>query len=258
MDGRAPFDIAGRSALVTGSSRGIGYALARGLALAGCVVALHGRDEQALAEARDRLAAETGADVRAHAFDLTDAQSVADGVRQVADDLGGVQILVNNAGVQRRHPLLDFPAADWDAVIATNLTASFLVAQHVARDMVRREQGGKIVNIGSVQSQLARPDITPYAASKGGVVMLTRGLCAELAAHDIQVNALAPGYIVTELTRALVEDEEFDAWVRRRTPAGRWGAVDDLVGALLFLVSPASAFVNGQVVYVDGGMTAVV
>lgn len=164
---------------------------------------------------------------------------------------------MNNAGIQRRGAFLDFARSDWDDLVATNLTGAFVLTQRVARGMVERGSG-KIINIGSVQSRLARPGITPYSTTKGGIVMLTQGLCADLAPSGIQANALAPGYFATELTSALVADEEFSAWVRTRTPAGRWGEVGDLVGALVFLASPASDFVNGQVLYVDGGMTAVV
>lgn len=252
-----PFDITGRTAFVTGSSRGIGLSLARGLAESGAVVAVHGIDAAETTRTAADLAAETGARVVPFTFDVTDPEAVADGVAAIVAELGSIEILVNNAGIQRRHPLLEFPTAEWDAVLAVNLTAPFLVAQRVARGMI--DQGhGKIVNIGSVQSQLARPSITPYSASKGGIVMLTKGLCADLGPHGVQVNALAPGYIETELTRALVDDPEFTSWVRGRTPAARWGRVSDLVGTLLYLVSPAADFVNGQVVYVDGGMTAVV
>ena len=257
MTAASPFDISGRTAFVTGSSRGIGLALARGLARPGCEVVLHGMDAERCASAAMSLAQETGASVHAVPFDITDAAAVRAGVAQVVARLGSVDILVNNAGIQRRHPLLEFPAEEWDEILAINLTAPFLIAQQVAPSMIGAGRG-KIVNIGSVQSRLARPHITPYSASKGGLVMLTRGLCADLGGHGIQVNALAPGYIRIELTRALVEDRQFSAWVRGRTPAARWGEVDDLVGGLLFLCSPAADFVNGQVLYVDGGMTAVV
>ncbi len=164
---------------------------------------------------------------------------------------------MNNAGIQRRTPLVDFTVEDWNNLVATNLTSAFLVGRRVARGMVERGSG-KIVNVGSVQSRLARPGIAPYSATKGGIAMLTRGMCADLGPSGIQANAIAPGYVATELTSALVDDAEFTAWLSARTPAGRWGRVEELVGTLVFLSSAASDFVNGQVIYVDGGMTAVV
>lgn len=253
----ALFDLTGRRALVTGSSKGIGLALATGLAEAGAEVVLNGRDWPALERARDALAERTGAPVHAAAFDVTDAAAVAASVTEIEDRVGPVDILVNNTGVQHREPLLDVSAENFERVLRTNLTSAFLVGREVARGMVERG-GGKIVNVCSVQTWLARPGIAPYAASKGGLAMLTRGMCAEWAGSGLTVNGLAPGYVITELTRALVEDPAFDTWIRGRTPAGRWATVEDLVGTLVWLAAPASDFVNGQVIAVDGGLTAVV
>lgn len=253
----ALFDLSGRTALVTGSSRGIGFVLAQGLAEAGADVILHGRDAAQLKGVAADLAAQTGRTISHVAFDITDPGSVTEGMRQLLADHGTPDILVNNAGMQLRGPLTDFTVDQWNLLVATNLTSAFLIAQAVATGMMER-RSGKIINIGSIQSQLARPSITPYSATKGGIVMLTRGLCADLASYDIQCNALAPGYFATVLTKALVEDEEFSAWVCQRTPARRWGEVEDLVGTAVFLASDASKFVNGQIIYVDGGMSAVV
>ncbi|MBK3638158.1 SDR family oxidoreductase [Streptomyces asoensis] len=246
------FDVTGRIALVTGSSRGIGLALARGLAEAGCTVVLNGRD----AERLERAAADLPGDVRTSAFDVTDGASVAAGIARTEEEVGPLDILVNNAGMQLRAPLLEFADADWHRLLDTNLTSAFLVGREAARGMTRRGHG-KIVNICSLQSEVVRPGIAPYAATKGALKMLTKGMCADWGPYGVQVNGLGPGYIETELTRPLVEDEEFSAWVRRRTPAGRWGRTEDLVGALLYLVSPAADFVGGQVLYVDGGMSSV-
>ena len=251
------FSLAGRLALVTGSSRGIGLTLAGGLAREGARVVVHGRDQATLDVARRKISDETGAEVFTARFDLTDASAVDAGITRVEAEAGPIGILVNNAGIQKRGPFVDFSLADWNDLVATNLTSAFLVGQRVARGMVERG-AGKIINIGSVQSQLGRPGIAPYAATKGGIAMLTKGMCADLGPSGVQVNALAPGYFATELTKALVDDEDFSAWVRTRTPAGRWGNTDDLVGTLVFLASGASDFVNGQIIYVDGGMTAVV
>ncbi|NUS85100.1 MAG: SDR family oxidoreductase [Streptomyces sp.] len=258
------FDIAGRTALVTGSSRGIGHGLARGLLEAGCTVVLNGRDPERLKAAAAELtesadsveATRNTTTVHTAAFDVTDGPSVAAGIAEVEERVGPLDILVNNAGMQNRAPLLEFTDADWHQILDTNLTSAFLVGREVARRMIERGHG-KIVNICSLQSEVVRPGIAPYAATKGALKMLTKGMCADWGPYGIQVNGLGPGYIETELTRPLVEDEKFSAWVRGRTPAGRWGRTEDLVGGLLYLASPAADFVSGQILYVDGGMTSV-
>ena len=252
------FDLTGTVALVTGSSRGIGRALAEGLAGAGAVVVLNGRDQDRLEQTRADLAARWGKDrVHAYPFDVTDETAVATAVAAVEVEVGGIGVLVNNAGVQHRVPLVDLDAADWRRVLETDLTSAFLVGRAVARHMIGRGRG-KIINVASVQSDLARPGIGPYTAAKGGLRTLTRAMAAEWAGAGVQVNALAPGYLATEMTQALVDDPDFTAWVVGRTPAARWGTPADLVGPAVWLASPGSDFVNGQTIFVDGGMTVVV
>ncbi|MGD0106854.1 MAG: SDR family NAD(P)-dependent oxidoreductase [Rhodopila sp.] len=246
------FDLTGRRALITGSSQGIGFALARALGGAGAAVVLNGRDAAKL-EAAAAALRKDGVPVDIAAFDVTDGTAVTQAVAR----LGQVDVLVNNAGIQRRAPLEDFPEATWHEVMRTNLDSVFLVAQAVARGMIARKQG-KIINICSVQSELGRPSIAPYAASKGAVKMLTKGMCADWARHGLQVNGIGPGYFETELTASLVADPVFSDWLCKRTPAGRWGRVEELAGAAIFLASAASDFVNGQIIYVDGGLTSVV
>ncbi|HEY5878813.1 MAG TPA: SDR family oxidoreductase [Nakamurella sp.] len=250
------FDISGRIALITGSSRGIGKALAQGLAEAGAVVVLNARNAEALTSTADQIREATGAIVHERPFDVTDPASVAAGIADIEDTVGPLAICVNNAGMQKRAPLVDFTDEDWNALLATNITSAFLVGREAARRMQPRG-AGKIINIASLQSEVSRPGIAPYAATKGAIKMLTRGMCGDLAGSGICVNAIGPGYFETELTAALVADETFSSWVRGRTPAGRWGKVEDLVGTLIYLSSDASAFVNGQIVYVDGGMLSV-
>ncbi|MBO9625258.1 MAG: SDR family oxidoreductase [Microbacterium sp.] len=255
--GLAAFDLSGRTALITGSSQGIGRTLAEGLAGAGATVVVHGRGAAKASAAASEIAQSTGTVVHSVVFDVTDSQAVDAGIAEVERLVGTPDIVVNNAGVQRRAPIAEFADDDWEALVQTNLASVFHLSRRVSAGMIARGSG-KIIQIGSVQSQLARPSIAAYAATKGAVVMFTKGLCADLAPHGIQANAIAPGYFATELTRPLVEDETFSAWVRGRTPAGRWGDTRDLVGALVFLASSASDFVNGQTLFVDGGMTAVV
>ena len=252
----ALFDLTGRRALVTGSGQGIGLALARGLGGAGATVVLNGRDEAKLKRAADALRA-AGTTVELAAFDVTDQAAVLAGVAHIEAECGPIDILVNNAGIQRRAPLEDFSADTWREVMRANLDSVFFVGQAVAWGMIARGRG-KIINVCSVQSELGRPSIAPYAASKGAVKMLTKGMCADWARHGLQVNGLGPGYFATELTQALVDDAEFSNWLCKRTPAGRWGQVEELAGTAIFLASAASDFVNGQIIYVDGGMTSVV
>jgi gluconate 5-dehydrogenase len=245
-----------RRALITGSVRGIGLALARGLAQAGAQVVLNGRDAER-ARGACALLRDEGLSVDYSVFDVTDHQAVATAIDALEHRLGPIDILINNAGLQHRQALEDVSAEDWHRLMGTNLDGVFNVSKAVARHMIARQRG-KIINIGSVQSELARRSIAPYAASKGAVRMLTRGMCADWAGHGLQINALAPGYFRTDLNQALVDDPAFCDWLAQRTPAGRWGKVEELCGAAVFLASPASDFVNGQTLFVDGGLTSVV
>ncbi len=249
------FDLTGRRALVTGSSQGIGLALAGGLAAAGAEVVLNGRDEGKLSAAVAELVAK-GFRATGSAFDVTDEQQIKSAVDGIERDHGPIDILINNAGMQFRTTLEDFPPEKFRELMRVNVESVFLVAQAVARHMIPRKRG-RIINIGSVQSELGRATIAPYTASKGAVKQLTRGMSADWAKHGLQVNAIGPGYFNTPLNKALVDNPEFSDWLRKRTPAGRWGETGELVGAAVFLASDAASFVNGHILYVDGGITAV-
>ncbi|MEL7525972.1 MAG: SDR family oxidoreductase [Pseudomonadota bacterium] len=249
----ALFDLSGKRALITGSSQGIGFALARGMAQAGAEIVLNGRDSAKLATAAETLQSE-GFKVSELAFDVTDHGAARKAVDDFEAGTGAIDILVNNAGMQHRTPLEDFPADAFERLLQTNIASVFNVGQAAARHMIKRGRG-KIVNICSVQTALARPGIAPYTMTKGAVANLTKGMATDWAKYGLQCNGLAPGYFDTPLNAALVNDPEFSAWLEKRTPAGRWGKVEELVGTCIFLSSDASSFVNGTTVFVDGGIS---
>ena len=250
------FKLDGRVAMVTGSSQGLGLALAQGLAAAGARVVLNGRDAGRLETAAQGLRA-AGYEPQLAAFDVTDQAAVTSAVARIEADVGPIDILVNNAGIQRRMPLEELPEDVWRSVLSTNLDSVFFVSQAVGRGMIARRRGS-IINICSLMSELGRATIVPYTAAKGGVRMFTRGLATEWGKHGVRVNGIGPGYFATELNAALVSDANFSSWVEARTPMARWGKVDELVGAAIYLASDAASFVTGHIIYVDGGMSVCV
>ena len=248
------FDLTGKRALITGSSQGVGFGIARGLAEAGAEIILNGRDTKKLATAAATLRS-AGHKVYEAAFDVASAPEVAKAIEHI-EAQGPIDILFNNAGMQFRTALEDYPPEKFQELLRVNVESVFLVGQAVARHMIKRGRG-KIINICSVQSELGRPSIAPYTATKGAVKMLTKGMCADWAKHGLQINAIGPGYFKTPLNQALVENPEFSGWLEKRTPAGRWGEPEELAGAAIFLASEASSFINGHILYVDGGITSV-
>ena len=248
------FDLTGRVAFVTGSSKGIGLAMAQALGSAGATVVLNARQKDRLDTARASLERD-GITAHVMAFDVTDPDAVTAGVAEIEREVGPISILVNNAGIQHRTPLQDFPLEAWRRIVSVNLDSVFFVGQAVAKHMIGRGRG-KIINICSVQSELARPGIAPYTATKGAVKMLTKGMATDWGRLGLQVNGIGPGYFQTELNQALVDDPAFSSWLATRTPMGRWGKVHELAGAAIFLASDASSFINGHILYVDGGITA--
>jgi gluconate 5-dehydrogenase len=249
------FSLKGRTALVTGSSRGLGRAMAEGMAAAGATIVLNGSDPGRLGAASAEMKA-AGFAVHEACFDVTDEAAVLATFTRLDDEGIDVDILVNNAGIQLRKPMVELATAEWQKVIDANLTSAFVIGREAAKRMIARGRG-KIINIGSLTSELARATVAPYTVAKGGIKMLTRAMAAEWAAHGIQANAIGPGYMLTDMNQALVENAAFDAWVKGRTPSKRWGKPEELVGAAVFLASAASDYVNGQIIYVDGGMLAV-
>lgn len=248
----ALFDLTGKIALITGSSQGIGFGIARGLGQAGATIILNGRDKEKLNRAVSTLSQE-GLKVYGYSFDVSNSSQIDQKISTIEREVGPVDILVNNAGIQRRGPLETIEESIWREVIETNLTAVFLTTKRVVKGMIDR-RSGKIINICSLMSEISRPTIAPYTASKGGVKMLTKGMAVEWAKYNIQVNGIGPGFIVTEMNKVLLEDQKFDAMVRSRTPAGRWGEPSDLAGAAIFLASRASDYITGQIIYVEGGI----
>lgn len=248
----ALFDLTGKIALITGSSQGIGFGIARGLGQAGATIILNGRNEEKLNRAVSTLSSEK-LKIYGYSFDVSDSDQIEQKISAIEREVGSIDILVNNAGIQRRGPLETIEESVWREVIETNLTAVFLLSKRVVRGMIDR-RSGKIINLCSLMSEITRPTVAPYTASKGGVKMLTKAMAIEWAKYNIQVNGIGPGFIVTELNRAILDDQKFNAMVRSRTPAGRWGEPSDLAGAAIFLASRASDFITGQIIYVEGGL----
>jgi gluconate 5-dehydrogenase len=249
------FDLTGSTALVTGSSRGLGRAMAEGLANAGAKVIVNGTDAARVATTVDEMRA-AGMQVEGRAFDITDEAAIVLAFEDFDARGVAIDILVNNAGIQLRKPMVDLTTAEWQRVIDTNLTSAFVIGREAGRRMVARKHG-KVINIGSLTSDLARATVAPYTVAKGGIKMLTKAMAAEWAEHGIQANAIGPGYMLTDMNQALIDNPAFDAWVKGRAPAKRWGLPQELAGVAVFLASPASNYINGQIIYVDGGFSAV-
>lgn len=249
------FDLTGRTAMVTGSSRGLGRAMAEGLAAAGAAIILNGYNRTRLSAAAGELRG-AGYTVHEACFDVTNESAVLAAFNRLDAERIAVDILINSAGIQLRKPMLDLGSDEWRRVIETNLTSAFLVGREAAKRMMKRG-GGKVINTGSLTSEVARATVAPYTVAKGGIKMLTRAMAAEWGASNIQANAIGPGYMLTDMNDALINNAEFDAWVKGRTPAKRWGKPEELIGTAIFLASRASDYVNGQLIFVDGGMLSV-
>ncbi len=251
----ALFNLSGRTALVTGSSRGLGFAMAQGLAAAGAKVVINGTNEARVTQAVATLRGE-GLSAEPSVFDITDEVAIVAAFARFDATRTEIDILINNAGIQLRKPMIELTTPEWQKVIDTNLTSAFVVGREAAKRMIPRGRG-KVINIGSLTSALARATVAPYTVAKGGIKMLTQAMAAEWAVHGLQANAIGPGYMITDMNQALIDNPTFDAWVKGRTPAKRWGRPEELIGTAVFLASSASDYVNGQIIYVDGGMISV-
>jgi len=249
------FDLSGKTALITGSSRGLGRAFAEGLAAAGARVVLNGVNVDRLEHTAAEMRAQDF-DVLTAVFDVTDEAAIKAAFESLDDAGVSIDILVNNAGIQLRKPMLELETADWRRVIETNLTSAFVIGREAAKRMATRGHG-KIINIGSLTSELARATVAPYTVAKGGIKMLTKAMAAEWGEKGIQANAIGPGYMVTDMNEALLNNPDFDAWVKGRTPMRRWGRPNELAGTVIYLASGASNYVTGQIIYADGGMISV-
>jgi len=248
------FSLKGKTALITGSTQGLGYVMARGLGFAGAKIILNGRNEEKLEKVVNQLKKE-GLNVDGYSFDVTKKHEIDEKISLIEKKIGVIDILVNNAGIQKRALLIDVEESSWREVIETNLSGVFFVTQRIVKRMITK-RSGKIINICSLLSEVGRETIAPYAAAKGGLKMLTKNMAVEWAKYNIQVNGIGPGYFITEMNRSLVENPHFDKWLKNRTPANRWGHPEELIGTVIFLASTASDFINGQIIYVDGGLLA--
>ena len=248
------FNVKGKVVLITGAGRGLGFAYAKGFAEAGATVVINDIDKELMEQAVDEIR-NGGGSAEGYTFDVSDSSQVKENIAQIEKDVGSIDVLINNAGIHRRGPLEELPEEDWREVINVNLNAAFIVTKCVVRGMIKRRRG-KIINITSLNAEGARPTIANYCAAKGGLKMLTKSMATEWGKHNIQINAIGPGYFITDLTKALVADPEFDAWVKKGVPLGRWGNPSELVGTAIFLAAEASDYINGHTVYVDGGWRA--
>jgi gluconate 5-dehydrogenase len=245
------FDLKGKVALITGSSKGLGLSIARALFNSGATIIINGRNQKTLDEASEKINLKKNI-IYKYPFDVTNVEDVYENINKIKAEVGIIDILVNNAGIQSRELLTDIKINDWNNVLKTNLTSPFVLSQAIVPDMIKK-QAGKIINICSITSQVARPSIAPYVSAKGGLKMLTKVMAIEWAKHNIQVNGIGPGLFKTEMNTALVNNKKFNKWVCERTPAGRWGNPDELSGTAILLASEASSYINGQIIYVDGG-----